>query len=151
MKILFFVSLTTAILSGVWAWIANTLGLIGWAGFLGCTAYFAYPKDGIKGLVITMLTIISGIIWGLLIIHGSLFFKDSPDFIGYFITTIIAFIMCIQAHKIWFSYIPGTFIGACAVFAAQGEWAITLQSLLIGALFGYTMKKSGLWLASKWA
>lgn len=149
MKILFSLSLTTALLSGVWAWVADTLGLIGWAGFLGCTAYFAYPKDGIKGLAVTAITVISGVIWGLIIIHGSLWLKDSPDAVGYLITGVVAFIMCIQAHKAWLAYIPGTFMGACAVFAAQGEWAITMQSLLIGVLFGYAMKQSGLWLSEK--
>ncbi|HBO23905.1 MULTISPECIES: DUF1097 domain-containing protein [unclassified Providencia] len=149
MKILFSLSLTTALLSGVWAWVADALGLIGWAGFLGCTAYFAYPKDGIKGLAVTAITVASGVAWGLIIIHASLWLKDSPNVIGYLITGVIAFIMCIQAHKSWFAYIPGTFIGACAIFAAQGEWAITIQSLIVGVLFGYSMKQSGLWLSRK--
>ncbi len=149
-KILFSLSLTTAILSGVWAWVANAFGLIGWAGFLGCTAYFAYPKDGFKGLAITAITVVSGVIWGLIIIHSGTYFQDYPDVLGYLITGVIAFMMCIQAHKAWLAYIPGTFIGACAIFAAQGEWAITIQSLLVGVLFGYSMKTSGLWLSAKW-
>ncbi len=50
MSTLFAISLTTGILSGVWGWIAVSLGLLSWAGFLGCTSYFASPTEGIKGL-----------------------------------------------------------------------------------------------------
>ncbi|MGF7480484.1 DUF1097 domain-containing protein [Providencia sp. SP181] len=149
MKLLFCLSLTTAILSGLWAWVADLLGLIGWAGFLGCTAYFAYPKDGIKGLGITALTVSSGVVWGLVILHSGSYLQNLPSFIGYFVTGFVAFFMCIQAKKQWLSYIPGTFVGTCTIFAAQGACLITIQSLLIGIVFGFSMKKSGMWLAEK--
>lgn len=48
MNVLFAIAVTTGILSGVWGWVAVSLGLIGWAGFLGCTAYFACPQGGLK-------------------------------------------------------------------------------------------------------
>ncbi len=38
MNILFAIALTTGILSGIWGWVAVALGLLSWAGFLGCTA-----------------------------------------------------------------------------------------------------------------
>ena len=34
-------SITTAILCGIWAYVAGIAGLISWAGFAGCTTYFA--------------------------------------------------------------------------------------------------------------
>ncbi len=148
-KLLFSLSLTTAILSGLWAWVADVFGLISWAGFLGCTAYFAYPKDGVKGLLVTALTALSGVVWGLVIIHSDKLTHDLPNFTGYFVTTFIAFVMCFQAQKSWLAYIPGTFIGACATFAAQGNWQLTIPSLIVGVLFGYAMKQSGLWLVKK--
>lgn len=37
----------------------------------------------------------------------------------------------------------------CATFGAAGEWRLILPSLIIGALFGYLMKASGLWLSQK--
>jgi len=49
----------------------------------------------------------------------------------------------------WLGYIPGTFAGCCATFGAAGEWRLILPSLIIGALFGYLMKASGLWLSHK--
>ncbi len=69
---------------------------------------------------------------------------------GYFITGLVAFFMCIQAKKQWLAYIPGTFVGTCTIFATQGAWLITIQSLLVGILFGFAMKKSGLWISDKW-
>ncbi len=148
-KLLFCLSLTTAILSGIWAWVADSLGLISWAGFLGCTAYFAYPKDGVKGLGITALTVSSGVIWGLVILNSGHYIQHLPSYVGYFITGLVAFFMCIQAKKQWLAYIPGTFVGTCTIFATQGAWLITIQSLLVGILFGFAMKKSGLWISDK--
>lgn len=149
MRTLYFTALTTGILSAIWAFVANQFDLLSWAGFLGCTAYFAYPKEGIKGLTVTMATIMSGVIWALAIIYGSQVFSDISIF-GYAVTGVIAFVMCIQAKSALLAYIPGTFIGACTIFAAQGDLAQTIPSLIVGVLFGYSMKMSGLWVANKW-
>lgn len=149
MRTLYFTALTTGILSAIWAFIANQFDLLSWAGFLGCTAYFAYPKEGVKGLAVTMATIMSGVIWALAIIYGSQVFSDISIF-GYAVTGVIAFVMCIQAKSVLLAYIPGTFIGACTIFAAQGDLSQTIPSLIVGVLFGYAMKMSGLWVANKW-
>lgn len=149
MRTLYFTALTTGILSAIWAFVANQFDLLSWAGFLGCTAYFAYPKEGIKGLAVTMVTIMSGVIWALAIIYGSQVFSDISIF-GYAVTGVIAFVMCIQAKSALLAYIPGTFIGACTIFAAQGDLSQTIPSLIVGVLFGYSMKMSGLWVANKW-
>ncbi|MEQ4924731.1 DUF1097 domain-containing protein [Proteus hauseri] len=149
MKTLFFTALTTGILSAVWAFVANQFGLLSWAGFLGCTAYFAYPKEGLKGLAVTIATIMSGVIWALAIIYGSNLFNDI-SILGYAITGVIAFVMCIQAKSTLLAYIPGTFIGACTLFAAQDNLPQIIISLIVGVLFGYSMKMSGLWVAQKW-
>ena len=90
----------------------------------------------------------SGVIWALAIIYGSQIFNDISIF-GYAVTGVIAFIMCIQAKSTLLAYIPGTFIGACTIFAAQGDLTQTIPSLIVGVLFGYSMKMSGLWIANK--
>ncbi len=138
MSTLLAIALTTGILSGVWGWVAISFGLLSWAGFLGCTSYFASPKDGIRGLFESTLTNLTGVFWAMTIINGSQFMNI--DILGYVLA------MCIQAKKQWLSYIPGTFIGCCATFAANGEWRIVIPSLLLGGIFGYVMKTSGLWL-----
>ncbi|MGD8110274.1 DUF1097 domain-containing protein [Vibrio sp. TRT 21S02] len=147
MSTLFAISLTTGILSGVWGWVAVSLGLLSWAGFLGCTSYFASPKSGVVGLLQSLLTNMAGVFWALVIIHLSNFV--SLEIMGYVITAVVAFFMCIQAKQQWLSYIPGTFIGSCATFAADGNWSLVVPSLILGGIFGYLMKASGLWLHQK--
>ena len=71
MSILFAIALTTGLLSGLWGWVAVSLGLLSWAGFLGCTTYFASPVQGIKGLLLSMLTNMTGVFWAMVIIKGS--------------------------------------------------------------------------------
>ena len=141
------ISITTGILSGVWGWIAISLGLLSWAGFLGCTSYFAAPTSGLKGLGISLITNMTGVFWAMVIIHGSTYV--GLEIIGYVITAIVAFFMCIQAKQAWLAYIPGTFIGSCATFAADGNWQLVIPSLLLGGVFGYLMKATGLWLHTK--
>ncbi|MEZ8824812.1 DUF1097 domain-containing protein [Vibrio amylolyticus] len=144
MSVLVAISLTTGILSGLWGWVAISLGLLSWAGFLGCTSYFASPNDGLKGLAQSLTTNMTGVFWALVIIHVSSLV--SLEILGYVATAVVAFFMCIQAKQAWLAYIPGTFIGSCATFAADGNWQLVVPSLILGGVFGYLMKASGLWL-----
>ncbi|WP_318373036.1 DUF1097 domain-containing protein [Enterobacter sp.] len=148
MNILFAIALTTGVLSALWGWVAVTLGLLSWAGFLGSTAYFACPQGGLKGLLITLCTLLSGVAWAQLIIHSSAMLPQLT-IAGYAITGVVAFLMCMQAKTRLLSFVPGTFIGACATFAGQGDWRLVLPSLLVGLLFGFAMKNGGLWLAGR--
>ena len=70
MNILLSIAITTGILSGIWGWVAVSPGLLSWAGFLGCTAYFACPQGGLKGLAISAATLLSGVVWAMVIIGG---------------------------------------------------------------------------------
>ncbi len=147
MSTLVAISITTAILSGLWGWVAVSLGLLAWAGFLGCTSFFAAPKDGIKGLLISLITNLSGVFWAMMIIKGGEFI--STEILTYVLTGVVTLFMCIQAKQSWLAYIPGTFIGSCATFAASGDWQLVVPSLIVGGLFGYAMKTSGMWLHNK--
>lgn len=140
------IALTTGILSALWGWLAVVLGLISWVGFLGCTSYFA-SQGGLRSLGQTLLCNASGMVWGLLLIHGESWW--GAGMAGYLMTGVVATLMCMQAKQHWLSYIPGTFAGCCAAFGAAGEWRLILPSLVIGALFGYLMKASGLWLSAR--
>lgn len=147
MSTLVAISLTTGLLSGLWGWVAISLGLLSWAGFLGCTSYFATPNSGVKGLAESLLTNLTGVFWAMVIINASQLV--SLEILGYVITAIVAFMMCIQAKQSWLGYIPGTFIGSCATFAADGNWKLVVPSLILGGIFGYLMKASGVWLHNK--
>ena len=126
MNILLCIALTTGILSGLWGWVAVSLGLLSWAGFLGCTAYFACPQGGIKGLFISGCTLMSGVIWALVIMKGSAL-APHLEILGYIMTGVVAFLMCVQAKHLLLSFVPGTFMGACATFAGQGDWKLVVH------------------------
>ena len=117
------IAITTGILSAVWGWIAVAFGLISWVGFLGCTSYFA-SSGGYKALLQTIFCNTSGMLWALLLIHGDSLWGAGVA--GYVMTGVVATLMCVQAKQQWI-----------------------LPSLIIGALFGYLMKASGLWLSHK--
>ncbi|ESL63264.1 inner membrane protein ycdZ [Klebsiella pneumoniae BIDMC 22] len=134
MNILFAIALTTGILSGIWGWVAVALGLLSWAGFLGCTAYFACPQGGLKGLAISSCTVMSGVAWALVIIHGSAL-APQVQILSYMMTGVVAFLMCIQARRTLLSF--------------DGDWRLVIPSLALGLVFGYAMKNSGLWLAAR--
>lgn len=102
MNILLSIAITTGILSGIWGWVAVSLGLLSWAGFLGCTAYFACPQGGFKGLLISVCTLLSGMVWALVIIHGSAL-APHLEIVSYVLTGIVAFLMCIQAKQLLLS------------------------------------------------
>ncbi len=140
------IAITTGILSAVWGWVAVTLGLISWVGFLGCTSYFA-SSGGYKALLQTLLCNASGMLWALLLIHGDAWWGAGVA--GYLMTGVVA--------------TPDVRAGQAAVarlhsrhlrrllrhLRCGGEWRLILPSLIIGALFGYLMKASGLWLSRK--
>ena len=149
MSILVSIAITTGILSGIWVWASMSLGLLSWAGFLGCTTYFASPKDGLKGLLLSIATNASGVFWAMVIIQLSS--MVDLEIAGYIVTAIVAFMMCVQAKQAWLDFIPGTFIGSCTTFAAEGCWKLALPSLIVGALFGFLMKASGVWLHQRLA
>ena len=138
------IALTTGLLSGVWSWISISLGLLTWVGFLGCATYFSAPGNGFKVVCGSIATNLSGVFWAILIMKISNIINI--EIIGYIILAVIVFLMCMQASQSLLSFIPGTFIGSCATFAANGNWQVVVPSLLLGVIFGYLMKSSGLWL-----
>jgi hypothetical protein len=125
MNILLCIAITTGILSGYGDGWRCLSGLLSWAGFLGCTAYFACPQGGVKGLFISGCTLMSGVIWALVIMKGSAL-APHLEILGYVMTGVVAFLMCIQAKHLLLSFVPGTFMGACATFAGQGDWKLVV-------------------------
>ena len=89
----------------------------------------------------------SGVFWAVVIIQLST--MAGTEIIGYVVTSMVVFVMCVQAKQALLSFIPGTFLGACATFAADGYWQLVVPSLIVGAVFGYAMKTIGLWLHQK--
>ncbi|VDZ79565.1 membrane protein [Salmonella bongori] len=132
MNILLAIAITTGILSGIWGWVAVSLGLLSWAGFLGCTAYFACPQGGLKGLLISACTLLSGMVWALVIIHGSAL-APHLDIVSYALTGIVAFLMCIQAKQLLLSSYQERLSVPVQHLRGRGDWRLVLPSLALGA------------------
>lgn len=121
---------------------------VGLGRFPGLYRVLCLSAGGLKGLGISLCTLCSGVFWAEIIINGSAL-QPHMALLGYGLTGVVAFLMCVQACQRWLSFVPGTFIGCCATFAAGGDWRLVIPSLLLGLLFGYGMKNSGLWLAAR--
>lgn len=143
MSYLIALSITTGILCGLWMEVSSVFGLIAWAGFAGCTTFFAAggTKDGIKKGLITNL---SGVFWAIMIMQINQLLP--VPHIGAISTALITFIMCAQAKFSWFKFIPGTFVGSFSTFAAGGNWQGVAIALICGSLLGYACESSGIWL-----
>lgn len=83
MSELFYIAISVGLLSGVWAWIANIFKMVSWTGFVGWTSY--YSSGGMaKGLIRSLTSNLTGIIYALLIIKGSSIFHN--EYWSYFLT-----------------------------------------------------------------
>ncbi|MEG2246711.1 MAG: DUF1097 domain-containing protein [Peptostreptococcaceae bacterium] len=131
----------TAILCGFWTWISGIIGLLGWAGFAGCTTYFACGKHGFEGIKKTIFPNMAGVLCGMSIIFLSNIVPSLGD-AGVW-CAIVTFVMCIIGKSKWFDFIPGTFMGCFCTFASGGNWILLIPSLLFGALLGISCDKSG--------
>lgn len=140
MSSLIALSITTAILCGIWTYLSSVIGILGWIGFAGCTSFFAAggKKEGFK---VSIIANISGVFWAIVTIKLSsiLNFNIGPAIA----TGIITFIMCAQAKNKYLAFIPGTFVGSFSTFAASGNWRVVLLGLMCGALLGYSCEWTG--------
>ena len=147
MSFLCALSITTGFFCGVWSFISVPLGLLSWAGFAGCTTYFATGRHGAEGLKNAIIPNLMGIVCGMTIIFlGQL----SPQLGNLGIWSgVISFVICIITKFKWFNFTPGTFLGCFATFAAGGDWKLLVPSIVVGAFLGWTCDTSGAWLYKK--
>lgn len=127
-------STITAVLCGIWSAISSPLGLLGWAGFAGCTTYFACGTSGLSGIKKALLPNLAGVACGMGIILLSSI-VPAFDKTGIW-CAIFTFLMCIISKYQLFAFCPGTFMGCFATFAAQGNYKTLIPSLMMGAILG---------------
>ena len=133
--------LGTTLLCAVWQCVAApALGLMAWAGFAGCTCYFACPDKGLKGLKSCFPCVFSGVAYAYLSLWISAFVPVSA--VNVCAALVITHLMCVQSAIPAFSYIPGTFFGSFSTFAAGGSIKI-IPCLALGLLLGIGCDKLG--------
>lgn len=143
MEYLLALSLTTGVLCGFWMEVSSLFNLLAWAGFAGCTTFFAAggKKAGFKSAILTNL---SGVFWAVVIIQLTMHLEIPHATAIY--TAVITFIMCIQSKFSLLKFIPGTFVGSFSTFAAGGDWKAVVPALICGAILGWACESSGTWL-----
>jgi hypothetical protein len=105
---------------------------------------FRLPAGRRKGLFISGCTLMSGVIWALVIMKGSAL-APHLEILGYVMTGVVAFLMCIQAKHLLLRLCRGPLLGMrdlCRAGRLEAGGAVAGA----GLLFGYAMKNSGLWL-----
>ncbi|ASJ96516.1 MULTISPECIES: DUF1097 domain-containing protein [Shewanella] len=131
------VALSAGLLAAIWAGVADAFHLVTWVGFLACSTFFAQPKAGFQGVLMSWFTNLSGVFWAWVVIAGGSHFET--PLVGYLLTGIVTSLMCLQASYQRLAFIPGAFIGCCITFALGGDIASIIPPLLLGALLGYAM------------
>lgn len=124
----------TALCCMVWMAAASRLGLPGWAGFTGCTAYFAAPAKGAKSLPVTLASVISGILYALVSIYAGGRFPGET--VGLILTFVTTFLMCAGGSTRFLAFVPGAFMGSFSTFAAGGSIKAVI-AIIIGVFLGY--------------
>ncbi|MGI5946505.1 MAG: DUF1097 domain-containing protein [Lachnospiraceae bacterium] len=130
----------TAFLCMIWMAAAGLLKLPGWAGFAGCTAYFAAPGKGIKSLPKTFACVGSGILYASL----SLLFSGiiPGQAAGLLLTFLTTFLMCAAGNSSILGFVPGAFIGSFSTFASKGDIR-AIAAILIGVFLGLACDSFG--------
>lgn len=136
----------TSTLCTIWMLIANNVGLLGWAGFTGCTAYFAVPKKGLKALPLTFASVCSGMIYAMV----SIYVGNASNLanVGLAFTFVTTFLMCAASKIALLAFVPGAFMGSFSTFAAGGNLMV-IPSILIGVLLGYLCDQFGIFLCKE--
>lgn len=133
--------LGTTILCALWQCaLAPALGLLSWAGFAGCTCYFACPDKGIKGLKSCFPCVLSGIVYAYISLYIGKYLPFSA--VNVCAALVITHLMCVQSVFPAFAYIPGTFFGSFSTFAAGGDMKV-IPCLILGLFLGISCDKLG--------
>lgn len=128
----------TALLCAIWIGVAPFAGLTGWAGFGGCTAYFACPAK--RRLLIALACLSSGIFYAMSAIWLGQLLPGVP--FALLSTFVITFLMCAGPRFRALAFVPGAFIGSFSSFAANGD-PMVIPSLVTGVFLGLACDKLG--------
>lgn len=141
----------TGLLCGLWGgWFATFIGLSAWAGFAGCTAYFASGKSDLGGILMAAVTTTIGVFYGWLMVAGAEYFGGGDTM---YVVSIGALVMAIvlMGQIKWTAFVPGIFVGCYTFFAIpDGNWKLLGLSLLAGVVLGFLCDWGGRKLFAAW-
>lgn len=151
-KTLIAIALVTGVLCGLWAGAAPAFNLSVWAGFAGCTTYFACGQQGWSGLRMALLTNLLGVLGGYVMFAGSGVlgqFMPNGVAVGLIVSVLVVLmVFCSAVDAI--SFVPGIFVGCFSFFAIDANWQLLLPSIIAGAFLGAACERGGTWLGQQW-
>ncbi len=115
-------------------------------------AYFASGLSNFKGIAMTAVTTMIGVLCGWLMLEGAVALGGSEIA---FSLTIGILVMCIvlMGQVKWTSFVPGMFVGFYSFFALRSpstDWKILALSILAGILLGFICDWGGRMLFASW-
>lgn len=132
--------LSIGILIAGWTYVALGPGALPvWAGIVAWGCFFA-AGGKTSGLMKTIASNLSGVLWAFLAITASQQFGGGLPVLSVLVG-LAALFMVLQAKIPTLSFIPGAFLGAATavsvVVGANGSWVRTIVALVAGAVLGY--------------
>ena len=132
--------LSIGILIAGWTYVAVGPGALPvWAGIVAWGCFFA-AGGKTQGLVKTVASNLSGVLWAFLAITLSKQLGGGLEVLSVLVG-LAALFMVVQAKIPALSFIPGAFLGAATavsvVVGANGQWVRTIVALVAGAVLGY--------------
>jgi len=161
MSLLVALGISIGVLAGAWVYIGllPAIALPVWVGVISWACFYALGGKK-EGLVKTICSNLSGLLWGYLIV---LIYSSTGASLAILAIAVAVgcFIMCIQANIKVLSFIPGAFAGTASYFSVvfyygaakvtgRFTWLDTAICLIVGALlallsetFGTALTKIG--------
>ncbi|MCY6371039.1 DUF1097 domain-containing protein [Clostridium ganghwense] len=142
MKKVVAIGISSGIIAVLWTIGSFSLGLSTVAGFLAWSSFFA-AGGGQKGVKKALIANLSGICWGFLTLQlSNLLSPHLGEVTGITIGNGLGSAgICIQSKLHLVAFIPASFIGWSAFIASGMNFSITVISMTIGSLLGYTSEK----------
>lgn len=132
--------LSIGILIAGWTYVALGPGALPvWAGIVAWGCFFA-AGGKTSGLMKTIASNLSGVLWAFLAITASQQFGGGLPVLSVLVG-LAALFMVLQAKIPTLGFIPGAFLGAATavsvVVGANGTWGKTIVAMVAGAVLGY--------------
>ncbi len=154
MNLLVALGISIGVLAGAWVYVGllPAIALPVWVGVISWACFYALGGKK-EGLLKTICSNLSGLLWGyfIVLIFG---LSGSSTIVLAIAVAVGCFIMCIQANIKVLSFIPGAFAGTASYFSVvfyygaakvtgRFNWLDTAICLIVGALLAFLSQYIG--------
>ena len=131
---LFPLSLTIAILGGIWTYVSMVYGILTWPAFVGWAVFF-FVGGNKEALVKAFPPLLVGLVLGYLTVVANTALTGNTLILS-ILVTVLCFILTMMMNIPFLATAPAAF-AACATFFGVGDPIKAAIPLIIGLLLGY--------------